>query len=81
MTRTRHAIEGDRKHLLDAAIVRIMKAKKELLYGQIVNETIEAVKKHFVPEVKDIKKRITSLTEQEYMRRDEENNNLYIYVA
>lgn len=81
MTRTRNAIEGDRKHLLDAAIVRLMKAKKQMTHGQIVNETVLAVQKHFVPSVGAIKERITSLTEQEYMRRDEEDMGLYIYVA
>ncbi|EPQ61295.1 Cullin-domain-containing protein [Gloeophyllum trabeum ATCC 11539] len=79
--RTQTAIEGDRKHILDAAIVRIMKAKKQMRYEQIKNDTIEAVKKHFVPEVSVIKQRIQQLTEQEYMRRDEDDMNLYIYVA
>ncbi|EIM91856.1 Cullin-domain-containing protein [Stereum hirsutum FP-91666 SS1] len=80
-TRTRNAIEGDRKHLLDAAIVRLMKAKKQMHHGQIVNETVQAVQKHFVPSVAMIKERIASLTEAEYVRRDEEDMGLYIYVA
>lgn len=79
--RTQSHIEGDRKHYLDAAIVRIMKAKKELLYELLKNETIDAVKSHFVPQVSVIKDRIDGLVEQEYLRRDEEDRNLYIYVA
>lgn len=79
--RTQSHIEGDRKHYLDAAIVRIMKAKKELSHEQLKNETIDAVKSHFVPEVSVIKHRIDGLVEQEYLRRDEEDRNLYIYVA
>jgi cullin-4 len=79
--RTQSHIEGDRKHYLDAAIVRIMKAKKELSHEQLKNETIDAVKSHFVPEVSVIKQRIDGLVEQEYLRRDEEDRNLYIYVA
>ncbi|TFK48041.1 Cullin-4B [Heliocybe sulcata] len=79
--RTQTAIEGDRKHILDAAIVRIMKAKKQMRYEQLKNDTVDAVKKHFVPEVSSIKQRIASLLEQEYMRRDEDDMNLYIYVA
>ncbi|KZT24381.1 Cullin-4B [Neolentinus lepideus HHB14362 ss-1] len=79
--RTQSAIEGDRKHILDAAIVRIMKAKKQLRYEQLKNDTIDAVKKHFVPEVSSIKQRIQSLLEQEYVRRDDDDMNLYIYVA
>ncbi|KAJ8589085.1 Cullin-domain-containing protein [Rhizopogon salebrosus TDB-379] len=79
--RTQTHIEGDRKHYLDAAIVRIMKAKKERSYEQLKNETIDAVKSHFVPEVSVIKQRIAGLVEQEYLRRDEDDMNLYIYVA
>jgi cullin-4 len=79
--RTQSHIEGDRKHYLDAAIVRIMKARKELSHEQLKNETIDAVKSHFVPEVSVIKQRIDGLVEQEYLRRDEEDRNLYIYVA
>ncbi|KAH9836648.1 Cullin-domain-containing protein [Rhodofomes roseus] len=79
--RTQTAIEGDRKHALDAAIVRVMKARKELHYEQLKAATIDAVKDHFVPEVSVIKQRIASLVEQEYLRRDEDDMNLYIYVA
>lgn len=79
--RTQTAIEGDRKHYLDAAIVRIMKARKQLMYEQLKAETIEAVKKHFVPDVSSIKKRIESLVEQDYLKRDEEETNMYVYVA
>ncbi|GBE81488.1 hypothetical protein SCP_0312170 [Sparassis crispa] len=79
--RTQNSIEGDRKHALDAAIVRVMKARKELHYEQLKAATIDAVKNHFVPEVSSIKQRIQGLVEQEYLRRDEDDMNLYIYVA
>jgi cullin-4 len=79
--RTQSAVEGDRKHYLDAAIVRVMKARKQLTYEQIKFETIEAVRRHFVPDVTSIKQRIDSLVEQEYLRRDEEDRNIFFYVA
>lgn len=58
-----------------------MKSRKELSYEQLKSETIDAVKSHFVPEVSVIKQRIAGLVEQEYLRRDEDDMNLYIYVA
>ncbi|KAN0123228.1 Cullin-4B [Russula decolorans] len=79
--RTQSAVEGDRKHYLDAAIVRVMKTRKQLTYEQIKFETIEAVRRHFVPEVTSIKQRIDNLVEQEYLRRDDEDRNLFFYVA
>ncbi|KAI0033636.1 Cullin [Vararia minispora EC-137] len=79
--RTQQAIEGDRKHLLDAAIVRIMKAKKQLTYEEIKTQTIEAVRKHFAPDIASIKQRIDSLVEGEYLRRDDDDRTLFYYVA
>ncbi|KAF9012551.1 Cullin family-domain-containing protein [Cyathus striatus] len=79
--RTNISIEGDRKHYLDAAIVRIMKAKKELTYEQLKAATIDAVKNHFVPSVDVIKKRIDSLVESDYLERSKGDRNKFLYVA
>ncbi|KAJ3547369.1 hypothetical protein NMY22_g1674 [Coprinellus aureogranulatus] len=79
--KTNEAIEGDRKHYLDAAIVRIMKGKKEMSYEKLKAATIDAVKNHFVPSVDVIKKRIDSLVEGEYLRRSEEDRHYFHYVA
>ena len=66
---------------MDAAIVRIMKAKKTMLHRDLNTEAINALQKHFMPSVQDIKKRIDNLLEREYIERDEKNTNLYHYVA
>ncbi|KAJ3517835.1 hypothetical protein NLJ89_g253 [Agrocybe chaxingu] len=75
--RTNASIEDDRKYYLDAAIVRIMKAKKELTYEQLKVATIDAVKSHFVPQVDTIKRRIESLVEQEYLERSEDKTKYF----
>ncbi|KAI5118667.1 hypothetical protein M0805_001040 [Coniferiporia weirii] len=79
--KTQGAIESDRKSFLDAAIVRIMKAKKTLGHQALIAATIDAMKAHFLPEVAMIKSRFDSLIEQEYIRRDELEQNVYVYVA
>ena len=79
--RTQTLIEGDRKYALDAAIVRIMKGKKQLHYEQLKTETIEAVKNHFKPDIPLIKQRIDSLVEQDYLKRDEDDMHLLMYVT
>lgn len=61
--------------------MRVMKAKKELTYEQLKTATIETVRNHFVPEVTMIKKRIEGLVEQEYLRRDEDDQSRFFYVA
>ena len=78
---TQAAIAGERQFQLDAAIVRIMKAKKEMIHESLVNATIDAVKNHFIPDVKTIKVRIDKLIEGEYMRRDTADQKLLFYVA
>lgn len=79
--RTQLSIEGDRKHYLDAAIVRIMKAKKELPYEQLKMLTIDAMKNHFKPPVEVIKQRIDYLVENEYLERSKTDKNTFLYVA
>ncbi|CCO28390.1 Cullin-4A Short=CUL-4A [Rhizoctonia solani AG-1 IB] len=74
-------ILGGRPHAIDAAIVRIMKAKKTLTYEQIKTETIIALEKHFQPTVSDIKKRIDELQEKDYIVRDRKEKNVFHYVA
>ncbi|RXW22215.1 hypothetical protein EST38_g3647 [Candolleomyces aberdarensis] len=74
-------IEGDRKLFLDAAIVRVMKSKKEMTYEKLKTATIDAVKNHFVLTVDAITKRIDELVSQEYFSRSDEDKNLFFYVA
>jgi len=78
--RTNVSIEDDRKVYLDAAIVRIMKAKKEMTYEQLKAATIDEVNKHFVPQVETIKKRIEYLVDQEYLERSDDKNT-FLYIA
>ncbi|EJT98897.1 hypothetical protein DACRYDRAFT_56322 [Dacryopinax primogenitus] len=74
-------IEEDRTHALDAAIVRIMKARKRLANNRLMEEVIVAVRAHFVPQPTQIKKQIESLIEREYITRNEGDRNLFEYVA
>lgn len=58
-----------------------MKAKKKLAFEQIKSEVIVAVKKRFVPEIKHIKQRVDCLVENEYLKRDEDVKDLFVYLA
>ena len=79
--RTNKSIEDDRKFSLDAAIVRIMKARKEMAYEHLKAATIDAVKGHFIPQVDSIKRRIDALVESEYLERCEDDRSRYKYIA
>jgi len=74
-------IDQYRDASLDAAIVRIMKAEKTIKNQQLIAQTIEAMAKHFKPEVKAIKLRIDRLIEGEYMMRKDGVSDVFVYLA
>ena len=60
-----------RGFVIEAAVVRIMKSRKELSHAQLLTETITVLNSQFKPDVNMIKKRIESLIEREYLERME----------
>lgn len=64
---------------VDAAIVRIMKARKTLSHTLLISELLEQLK--FPVKAADLKKRIESLIDREYLERDEGNAQVYKYLA
>ena len=75
------AVEEDRRHLLEAAIVRIMKARKLLNHNDLIAEVSRQLSARFVPDPQSVKKRIESLIEREYLERDEGDRRVYRYMA
>eukprot|EP00002_Diphylleia_rotans_P008178 TRINITY_DN1791_c0_g2_i3.p1 TRINITY_DN1791_c0_g2~~TRINITY_DN1791_c0_g2_i3.p1 ORF type:complete len:729 (+),score=166.26 TRINITY_DN1791_c0_g2_i3:90-2276(+) len=69
----------DRQYLVDAAIVRIMKTRKVLGHNLLMSEIIGQLK--FQAKPQDVKKRIESLIEREYLERDKADSNTYHYLA
>ncbi|KAI9318763.1 cullin 4A [Dichotomocladium elegans] len=68
----------DRQHQLEAAIVRIMKNKKKLSHEMLTKELATQVS--FRVEAVDLKKRIESLIEKEYLGRDNDDTSTYVYL-
>ena len=77
--KTVETVSRDRLYLIDAVLVRIMKARKTILHQALIPQVLEQVK---VPALaSDVKKRIESLIEREYMERDSKDHNRYNYLA
>ncbi|CAG9566910.1 unnamed protein product [Danaus chrysippus] len=78
---TRNKVDEDRKHEIEAAIVRIMKARKKMAHTLLVAEVTEQLRVRFLPSPVVIKKRIEGLIEREYLARTPDDRKVYTYVA
>lgn len=76
---TNERVFQDRQYQVDAAIVRVMKMRKSLLHNLLITEVVGQLKFSIKPA--DIKKRIESLIDRDYIARDETNQNQYNYLA
>lgn len=74
-------VEENRRHLLEAAIVRIMKARKTFEHSLLIAEVTKQMSSRFKPTPADIKKRLESLLEREYLERTQEDRRVYRYLA
>ena len=62
-----------------AAVVRVMKTRKSLSHKLLVAEVLQQLR--FPLAAADLKRRIESLIEREYMERDAGSKDLYNYLA
>jgi hypothetical protein len=77
---SKNTVNAARQHMVDAAVVRIMKSRNQLKHNELIAEVVNQIKK-FVPSPQLIRSRIDVLIEQEYMKRDPNDRSAYVYVA
>jgi cullin 3 len=74
-------VENQRKNMIEASIVRIMKSRRTLDHANLVAEVTRQLGGRFKPTQQNIKKRIESLLEREYLERDKDDRRIYSYLA
>lgn len=69
--------EEGRRSQIEAVIVRIMKSRKKLDHSNLMAEVTE----QFHANPTEVKKRIESLVDRDFMERDDNDRQLYRYLA
>ncbi|KAJ0168395.1 Cullin-4 [Colletotrichum tanaceti] len=75
---THERIAQDRRFETQAAIVRIMKSRKEMSHAELVAEVINLTKNRGAVDAAQIKKEIENLIDKDYLERE---GNIYTYLA
>ncbi|SJX65621.1 related to cullin 4A [Sporisorium reilianum f. sp. reilianum] len=71
----------DRELILQAAAVRVLKAKKTIKHSELITEVVDQIKSRFTVDVAEIKKVFEILIDKEYMERVEGQRGTYRYLA
>lgn len=75
------SVEEDRRHLCEATVVRVMKARKHAKHNDLIAEVTRQLNQRFFPQPQFIKKSIESLLEREYLERNVNDSSMYTYLA
>ncbi|OUV37685.1 MAG: hypothetical protein CBC48_00125 [bacterium TMED88] len=79
-TRKKKEVIKDRRHTIDAAIVRIMKSRQELGHNALIAEVVKQLQ-FFKPGMKQIKQCIEKLIDRDFLERKDGARNVYTYLA
>jgi cullin-5 len=66
---------------MQEAIIKILKMRKQISNWNLQTELVDILKNMFLPSKKMIKEQIEWLIEHKYMKRDEDDINLFVYIA
>ncbi|WRT70000.1 uncharacterized protein IL334_006993 [Kwoniella shivajii] len=77
---TQEMVDEERKHQVEACIVRIMKDRKTMSHNDLISEVAHQLSSRFSPSMSLIKKRIEGLIDREYLERTNDMGS-YRYLA
>jgi len=78
---THKSVDDERRYLIEAAIIRIMKTKQNLAHQDLVGQVMGQLAARFMADSRTIKKCIDDLINRDYMKRCDNSPSTYQYVA
>ncbi|ORX61458.1 Cullin-domain-containing protein [Hesseltinella vesiculosa] len=78
---TQSKVDEERQHQIEAAIVRIMKDRKQMEHNLLIAEVTKQLSARFLPNPVMTKKRIEALIDREYLERSPDDRRAYRYLA
>lgn len=66
---------------IQEAIIKILKMRKQISNWNLQTELVDILKNMFLPSKKMIKEQVEWLIEHKYMKRDEDDINMFVYIA
>lgn len=78
---TRKEVVESRKVQIDAAIVRLMKARQRLSHNDLVLELTQTLSSRFLVDPQEVKRRVEVLIERDFLERSPNDQRVYQYVA
>ncbi|KAH7976096.1 hypothetical protein HPB52_008637 [Rhipicephalus sanguineus] len=73
-------LDEDRRYALEAAIVRVMKARLKMSHDDLFAEVTSLLRATYTPSPTAFKTRVDALVEKVYLERDADNEDVYSYV-
>jgi hypothetical protein len=74
-------VSEERKYVVDASIVRIMKARRKMSLAELTNEVVCQLGSIFKPTTRLVKTRVEHLIDTDYLCRSEDDPSTLKYVA
>jgi hypothetical protein len=81
MQQSEQQVSHERKFVVEASIVRVMKAQRRLQHEQLVQKLVERLKNQFKVDPAMVKSRVHDLVDRDYLELDEADPSTYLYVA
>jgi cullin 1 len=77
----REKVNLTRVHQIEAALVRTMKARQTLSQAELFAASAQQLAHFFKLDPREMKKRVESLIERGFFKRDEKDNRIFHYIA